>query len=200
MTFSGLMSRCTRPASWIASQPGQELRRDLPRFAPAPVEPASSGCPSSVMPSMYSIDTSSWPSISTRSKTRQTLGEITSRADAHLLPQGLERPLVLEQLSAQRLERHVDTQLQIEGPPDLAHAAAAQERPDPVAVAQDLTRGERLARVGREWLLRRGARALQARREIRVQAPAHRLGRDPRSCDPETGWRRRRDTASMSAL
>ena len=46
---------------------------------------------------------------------------------AHLLAQRLERLRLGEQARAQRLERHVDPQLEIERAPHLAHAAAAEE-------------------------------------------------------------------------
>ena len=44
---------------------------------------------------------------------------------AHLAPQRLESPRILDQIGAQRLQRQIHPQLQIPGAPDLAHAAAA---------------------------------------------------------------------------
>ncbi len=63
---------------------------------------------------------------------------------ADLLAQRLQSARVLEQLWPQRLQRHVDAQLEIGGPPDLAHPAAAQKRANAVALAQDLAGRERL--------------------------------------------------------
>ena len=60
-------------------QPGQELRGDVLGFLESS-GPRSWRTASRVAPSTYSIDTSSRPSTSTRSKIRQTLGDITSRA------------------------------------------------------------------------------------------------------------------------
>ncbi len=57
---------------------------------------------------------------------------------AHLLAQGLQGPLVGQELGPQSLEGHVHAELQVEGPPDLAHAATAELRADAVAVAENL--------------------------------------------------------------
>ena len=61
-------------------EPGEELRGDLRGPPAARAGSARAARSASVTPSTYSIDTSSRPSSSTRSKTRQTLGETTSRA------------------------------------------------------------------------------------------------------------------------
>ncbi len=44
----------------------------------------------------------------------------------HLAAQKLAAPFVLEQIHPHRLEGDLDPQLEVEGPPDLAHAAAAE--------------------------------------------------------------------------
>ena len=118
---------------------GQELRGDLARL----VEPQRTARGQDLGAASRRRRTPSTPargpSSSTRSKTRQTFGETTSRAartswrrrlERSLLPRGSRRP--------QRLERHVHPQLEVEGPPDLAHAAAAEQRADAVPAAEDL--------------------------------------------------------------
>ena len=59
---------------------------------------------------------------------------LTSGAD--LLPQQLEPSLGLEEIIAQRLEPDLDPELEIEGPPDLAHPTAPEHLEDLVAVAR----------------------------------------------------------------
>ncbi len=79
MTFSGLRSRCTNPAAWIASRPASSCSA----ISPARLKsngPFSARSSASVVPSTNSIDTISWPSSTTRSNTRQTFAETTWRA------------------------------------------------------------------------------------------------------------------------
>jgi hypothetical protein len=79
---------------------------------------------------------------------------------AHLAPQELERPLVIDQVVAQPFERDVEPELQIVRSPDLAHPAATEEGLDTIALAGDrpvAQGGEdafvtRRAGVGREEL------------------------------------------------
>ena len=54
----------------------------------------------------------------------------------------------VEGYGEQRFQRYVDPQLEICRPPNLAHAASTEKRTHPVPLAQDLTRGEGLPRVG----------------------------------------------------
>ena len=104
--------------------------------------PRSWRTPSSVAPSTYSIDTSSRPSTSIRSKIRQTLGDTTSRAARTSCAQQLEPAVRLEELLPQRLQRHLDPQLEVEGVPHLAHPATAEHLENLVALAQHLPRRE----------------------------------------------------------
>jgi hypothetical protein len=72
---------------------------------------------------------------------------------AHLTAEQLARLLAVHLLGADGLERDVDAQLEVERAEDLAHAAAAEQLADLVALAEDaaggqpMERGE-LARVG----------------------------------------------------
>ena len=59
---------------------------------------------------------------------------------ADLLPQQLEPALGFEEILTQRLERHLDPQLEVEGVPHLAHAAAAEHLEDLVTLAEHLAR------------------------------------------------------------
>ncbi len=61
---------------------------------------------------------------------------------AHLLTQGLESTLVLQQARVQRLESHVDAQLEVERAPHFAHASPAEARADLVAIAEHLARAK----------------------------------------------------------
>ena len=79
ITFSGLKSRCTSPAAWIASSPARNCAA-MSRASASGRGPRARKVSPSVAPSMYSIDSSSSPSSSTRSKMRHTFGESTSRA------------------------------------------------------------------------------------------------------------------------
>jgi hypothetical protein len=60
-----------------------------------------------------------------------------------LAPQQPEASLVLEEILPQRLQRHLDPQLEVEGAPHLAHPSPAKLGSDLVAVAQHLARGQR---------------------------------------------------------
>ena len=66
---------------------------------------------------------------------------LTGSAD--LLPQQLETALGFEELRPQRLQRHLDPQLEVEGVPHLTHPAAAEHLEDLVALAEHLALGER---------------------------------------------------------
>ena len=71
--------------------------------------------------------------------------------DADLGVEAIEAILVLGQMPRQELERHGLTELQIVGAIDLAHAAAAEQADDPVALGEDRAGRETagLDRVGR---------------------------------------------------
>jgi hypothetical protein len=58
---------------------------------------------------------------------------------ANLATQQITPPLVLEEIRQHRLESHLDPELEIKGPPHLAHPTAAELGLDLVAIAQDLT-------------------------------------------------------------
>ena len=153
ITFSGLMSRCTSPAVWIASSPARNCE---------------------------AISRASWSSSGLRSRSRigqrhpvdelhrhqlpaVELDQVEDAADvwrdhfagrADFLAQAVERPLVGQQRHPHGLERHVDPQLEIEGAKDLAHAAASEQRADAIAVAEHMAGGERLDRLDDGWVAR----------------------------------------------
>ncbi len=127
-------------------EPGEELRGDLPGLRSGS-GPRSRSVSAASSPSMYSIETSSWPSSSTRSKMRQTFGDTHLAGRAR--PRGAAAPgrARTRAFSAtHRLQRHVHPQLQVEGPEHLAHPAAAEQLADLVALAEDAT-GVRRSRV-----------------------------------------------------
>jgi hypothetical protein len=68
--------------------------------------------------------------------------DLTSRS--HFLPQQFESPFGPEILRAQGLQCHLDSQLQIEGVPDLTHSATPEHVEDLVALSEDLPDRERL--------------------------------------------------------
>ena len=77
-----------------------------------------------------SIDTSSWPSIVT---------QVDDAADVwgdHLADEACLLVDPLPAGSVQRLEGHLDAQLEIEGEPDVAHATAAEQPADLVALVE----------------------------------------------------------------
>jgi hypothetical protein len=61
---------------------------------------------------------------------------------ADLASQQVEASFVLEEILAQRLQRHLDPQLEVEGPPHLTHPSPAELRANLVAVAQHLALSE----------------------------------------------------------
>ena len=71
----------------------------------------------------------------------------------HLAPQRLQGALLLDEIGTQGLERQVDPQLQIPGTPDLAHAAAPQQRADAIALTEDLSRRQRVVGEGEGFRL-----------------------------------------------
>ncbi len=132
--------------------------------------PRSCRTPSSVAPSTYSIETSSRPSISMRSKIRQTLGETTSRAARTSCRSSSRPPLRLEEIIAERLEPDLDPELEVEGPPDLAHPAATEHLEDFVAITQHLANMEEAGALrkidGRPLRLGAGGQRLVGRRSL----------------------------------
>ena len=132
---------------WIASRPGQELRRDVLRLLelqrPALLEHLEQGLAVHVLHGhqlgAVGLDQVEDPA---------DVGGDHLAGGPHLAAQHLEPPLVLEQVPAQRLERHLDPQLEVEGPPHLAHAAPAEHLEDLVALAQHLAGGEQPSRHG----------------------------------------------------
>ena len=53
-----------------------------------------------------------------------------------------ESPLALEEVLTQRLERHFDPQLEVEGVPDLAHPTTAEQLQHLIALTQHLAWGD----------------------------------------------------------
>ena len=107
---------------------------------------------------------------------RQTFGESDLARGADFAAQHLARPLGLDLLRPDRLQRDLHPQLQVEGAEHLAHAATAQDLADLVPLAQDPpgrgpVDGQRLGiraavilRGGRGRLLQR-----QAQQALRAQ-------------------------------
>ena len=83
--------------------------------------------------------------------------DFARRAD--FLAQAVERPLLGQQRPPHRLQRDVDTELQIEGAKDFPHAAAPEQRADTVATTEDLAGGQRAGRRGRRLAGSRPPRA-----------------------------------------
>ena len=61
---------------------------------------------------------------------------------ADLTPQQLARAIVSDQIRSQRLERHLDAELEIEGVPHLALATATQQPQQTIAATKDQRRME----------------------------------------------------------
>ena len=153
MTFSGLRSRCTNPAAWIASRPASSWRGDLSR-----------------------------PTEVQRPPLRKKLGErgavhelhrhhlvavldnqVEHPADvcrddlacgANLTPQQLPGALVSNQIGSKRLERHFHAELHIEGMPHLSLTTATEHAQKPVTATENQggAKATGVARDGRESL------------------------------------------------
>ncbi len=93
-------------------------------------------CAIRVIPSMYSMEMSSEFSSTTRSKIRQTFGEITSRA-VRTSAECFYRILTSFQIQTQRLQRNIQTKLHVIGMPHFPHSAFAQLRQDFVTTGND---------------------------------------------------------------
>ena len=100
---------------------------------------------------------------------------------AHFLAKSFECVGVLNQLRAQGFQRHVLTQLQIVGPPNLTHPAPTQQGPNPVTLAMNLAffegvagvlEGGRFFRVFEDFGLERGIVERQLQEAPRAQANA----------------------------
>ncbi len=146
MTFSGLTSRWTSPASWMAPRPARSCR------AISRASVSSSGL----------RVRSTWPQgdavhVLHRDEL-ETLGldEVVDPADVRgghraggtdLGPQARDRSRVIEPVGQQRLERHLDLEPEVPGEPDLSHSASPEDPADLVPPAQhpaDARRSPRL--------------------------------------------------------
>ena len=169
MTFSGLRSRCTNPAAWIASRPASSC----PAISPARLRsngPFSARSSASVVPSTNSIDTISWPSSTTRSNTRQTFAETTWRALRTSRRKQVPGAIVSDQVGSKRLERHFHSELHIEGMPHLSLTTATENAQKPVAATENQG-GAKATGVARE-----GGRSL---RDSETLLPGSRRPRGP---------------------
>ncbi len=122
-------------------EPGQELRRDLARLVElegrALAQHLGQGLPVDVL-HRHQLAAVHFFQLENPAHVR---GDHLARG-AHLLTQGLESTLVLEQARMQRLERHVDAELEVEGAPHLAHPSPAEAGADLIAIAEHLAGAE----------------------------------------------------------
>ena len=140
ITFSGLKSRCTRPAWWIASSPDRNCDA-ISRASWSDRGPRSR----SVSPSVVAVD------VLHRDELLAVLRhQVEDAADvrgqdlacgADLAAEHLAGPLGLDLLRPHRLQRDLHPQLQVEGAEHLAHAAAAQDLADLIPLAEDPSGG-----------------------------------------------------------
>ena len=165
ITFSGLKSRCTRPAWWIASSPDRNcdaisaglLKRERAALAAASRPASCRRCtPSTPAPGRP-------PPPDRRCGRRWG----TPPRGPSAPPAGAcSRARSFSARSATHgLERDVHAQLQVEGPPHLTHPAPAEKLPHLVALAQDAARVRPVE--GRE--LRSGSRPRPESRRARLR-------------------------------
>ena len=139
ITLAGFRSRCSTPALVRRGEPGAELARDLERLVRR--QPADAPQQRGEVLAVHVLHREEVLAVDLADVVDAAdVGMRDLARDAHLGVEALEAVLLRSESPRQELQRDRLAELQVVGAVDLAHAAAAEQADDPVALGEDRSR------------------------------------------------------------